>query len=211
MGWFGGTPESGGGFAGGAVQLKGISHSTEAPLNGAFISAQGVEAFYHPGDMLPGGSGRLLDVYPDHVTIERGGGVDELFLQAAGGGAASADTPQDMEAAPIPEDAPKESYDSLEEVITYFQAEPERVLAQAGLHAVGDHEDKGYRFDGNDTRQVFRGVGLQKDDVILAVNDMAIGDVSNDRLRVSELADKKLLQLKVQRGGKIIGLEYRLP
>lgn len=210
LGWFGGAAESGAAFAGGALALKGISQSSEAPLNGAFISAQGVEAFYHPGDMLPGDAGKLLEVFPDHVTIEHGQEISSLFM-GEGEAAQAAATMQDMAAAPIVEDAPKTTYDSLAEVITYFQAEPERVLAQAGLHPVAESQDKGYRFDGNDTQQVFRGVGLQKNDVILAVNDMAIGDTSNDRFRVAELADKKLLTLKVQRGEQIIGLEYRLP
>jgi type II secretory pathway component PulC len=170
-----------------------------------------VEAFYHPGDMLPGGAGTLVEVFADHVSIEQGGEASDVFLGGSSAQSAAAAAPQNEEYAPVPEDKPKTSYASIEELIVYFQAEPQRVLAQAGLHAVEEYEDKGYRFDGNDTQQVFRGFGLQKDDVILAVNDMAIGDVTNDRFRVSELADKKLLQLKVQRGDKIIGLEYRIP
>ncbi|MBY0408367.1 MAG: hypothetical protein K2Q01_11815 [Rickettsiales bacterium] len=202
MPWFGATGDTL--AASGPLELKGISQSDDPSLQGAFIAlAGGVESYYRPGDSLPGGSGTLESVHTDYITYRNGENTHTLAFAGASPAVAplpaEAPPPTAMDrhpASPIP-------------LVAQFQANPEELLAQAGLTAVEQYKDSGYRYSGTDGLKIFSPIDLRKDDIILSVNNQPVGDANNDRLRVADLADSAMLTLKIKRGNDTIDMQYQ--
>lgn len=196
---------------GGGPVLKGVSLSESPALTGAFISVNGAtESYYRPGDILPENAGMLAEVFADHVTLARAGATVPLGFPAAERTEPPPDAAQ-QPAAPV-ELLPQLTPDMpLADIVTLFQAEPAMLLKEAGLEAVEADKDMGYRFTGADRHGTFRNTGLQKDDVIIGVNDTPVGDMHNDRLRAADFASARSLKLSVMRDGRPLAIEYRLP
>lgn len=191
---------------GGELELKGVSKSADPALAGAFIATRGGEdVYYHLGDRLPGNHGTLEEIFSDHVTLRTGSEIRVLNFSDAPPEAAG-------ESEPVVEAAPQEGVKAQTLALAQeFGRDAEGVLKQAGLSAVVKGNPAGYHYNGEDSSGVLAGMGLQKDDVILTVNSLSVGNVAEDAQVLPNFAGMPSLTLRVQRGDKEMVIEYHMP
>ena len=75
-------------------------------------------------------------------------------------------------------------------------------LDSIGVEPVQQGTAKGYRLGALATHPTLRQTGLQAGDVLLSVNDRAGGDISEDRLELSQMVASGSARLEVQRGNR---------
>ncbi|MBM4216704.1 MAG: hypothetical protein FJ178_02465 [Gammaproteobacteria bacterium] len=168
--------------------LVGVLASTDPQGGRAIINeSAGLAQVYAIGATLPGGS-RLAEVYPDRVTLDRGGSLETLPLPRQSGIPSSvifgATTRGDM--------APPSGGsigDDLANAIRW----------QAVMRS---DKPSGVRvYPGSDVQQ-FTNLGLQAGDLILAINDAPLADQANGEQFLKTLAGAPQARLTIERNGR---------
>ena len=137
----------------------------------------------------------LKSVAFDHVTLERGGAAEDLFLDQSGGTGATAPSPAAPGAAPVSAPAVGEGGAVS--------------IAQLRAEVGAIPRIEGGRISGLTLRgqggAAFRAAGLRDGDVVTAIGDRAVsGPADLDRLQ--RAADGGTLALTIERGGQSLPL-----
>jgi len=138
-------------------------------------------------DVVPGV--RLVEVYADHVVIDRGGGVREsLVLPHAGGG-----LPPTAAAGPALADVARQVAAAPEVIGDLMRPMPTYVAGQL----------RGFKlYPGRDRRR-FTQLGLQPGDMVTQVNGVPINDAQHGLEMLQSLGNSTSASVTVERGGVI--------
>jgi general secretion pathway protein C len=135
-------------------------------------------------DIAPGI--RLVEVYPDHVIIDRGGTHESLMLPHTGGGV-------QMSRAPALADVAKQAAAAPEVIGDLMRPMPNYVAGQL----------RGFKlFPGRDRRR-FNDLGLQPGDMVTQVNGVPISDAQHGLEMLQSLGSATSATVTVERGGVI--------
>jgi len=135
-------------------------------------------------DIAPGI--RLLEVYPDHVIIDRGGNHETLMLPHTGGGV-------QMSRGPALADVAKQAAAAPEVIGDLMRPMPNYVAGQL----------RGFKlFPGRDRRR-FTDLGLQPGDMVTQVNGVPISDAQHGLEMLQSLGSATSATVTVERGGII--------
>ena len=104
------------------------------------------------------------------------------------------------------ENSPLPSSTNIRRVVSNFEKSlvenANEALNSIGVEPVQQGTAKGYRLGALATHPTLRQTGLQAGDVLLSVNDRAVGDISEDRLELSQMVASGSARLEVQRGDR---------
>jgi general secretion pathway protein C len=172
-----------------ALSLVGTLAVSDATAGLAIVGPTPTDAhvFATGSDIVPGV--RLVEVYADHVLIDRGGVRESLNLPHAGNGVPGA------AAAPTP---------AIAELARQVAAAPEVIgdLMRPMPNYVGG-QLRGFKlFPGRD-RKKFDQLGLQPGDMITQVNGVPIKDAQHGLDMLQSLGSSTSAQVTVERGGVI--------
>ena len=168
------------------LTLYGISLNEAAGTGSAIIAgADGVQASYGVGDEVAPGV-RLAAVAFDHVTLDRGGMRESLFIDqsdgstgaAAGGSPAAASAPTGGEMSP----------QTLQSGVSFAPRSESGRVTGLTVQPQGDGA-------------VFRAAGLQPGDVIRAINGRPVATAADI---ATQIAPGARLSLEVERGSSIV-------
>jgi general secretion pathway protein C len=173
------------------LTLFGVSLNEAAGTGSAIIAgADGVQASYGVGEEVAPGV-TLAAVAFDHVTLDRGGARESLFIDQSGGAvpAAAPATAPATGTAPVPGgDGGELSPAALQSGVSFTpRTEAGRVT---GLTVAPQGDGA-----------VFRASGLRPGDVIRAINGRAIGSTADI---ANQIAPGARLSLEIERGSSIV-------
>jgi general secretion pathway protein C len=136
-------------------------------------------------DIAPGV--RLLEVYTDHILIDRGGAKETINLPRTGGGIG-----MPVAARPIA-DVARQAAAAPEVIGDLMRPMPNYVAGQL----------RGFKlFPGRDLKR-FRALGLEPGDLITQVNNVPIGDAQHGLEMLQALGTATSASVMVERGGVI--------
>lgn len=172
---------------------------------------------YRVNDRLPGGA-TLVEIHADRVILTRAGKREQLPFHDPSKLISASERevePDDFDEPDISDtddsqllsdveqlDADDEG--SMRRVIATFEEQltndPEGTLSGMGVEPVAQNEARGYKLGALAAHPALRQTGLQAGDVLLSVNNRAVGDVSRDRLEIASVMAQGSARLEVQRG-----------
>lgn len=207
------------------LKLRGIFALDDPKAGHAIIAdAAGAEATYRVGAELPGGA-TVDGVYPDRVTLSRGGVLETLRLpnpeertaaaaprpgNAAnrGLGVAPANAPLPAIAPGGPVVAPNVDWDAA----TQKLGVDARALAQQVqvLPVVENGKFVGVRLSGGREAAALAKLGLKPDDVVTQVNGIPLDSFSRAQTVASSFQNASTVSVTVRRGGRTEELSVSL-
>ncbi len=164
------------------------------------------------GEDLPGGNGKLKEVFPDRIIIDRGGRLETLRIQIL------TDANLQLDGAPATADAAGDGAtldkrkdtrlsQELRQMQQQLQTDP-MSLAEV-IRMEPDFRDgvlTGYRLaPGKDTK-LFARFGLQRNDVLKAVNGVPLSDPGQAMSLLSSLQSAREFSVTVERGGRPVNV-----
>lgn len=172
------------------------------------------------GEALPGGYGTLKQVFADRVVIDRGGRLETLRMEdltaqlgdLSGGAALDAGEPK-TEARVIDKRRDAQVTQSLQEIRGKLQADPTSltdVLSIEPAYDKGTKQLQGYRIGPGKDRKLFGRFGLQRNDLITAINGVTLDDPTRALSLINDLNDAKELTVTLQRGGQPLDIQLSL-
>lgn len=182
------------------VTLSGTLAFADAPQRGlAIVTAAGATHLFRVGD--PVGGGQLLEVYADHIVLDRSGQRVAVYLPkaAAGHGGLYGNDLSGGSDRPPPGPA---LADPPVDVLKARIAKATAPLASL-FHAealLSDDEYRGLVVRPNGNAYLFGGSGLQADDVLMAVNGIALTQ-DNLNLLADEMRTGKPVKVSLMRPG----------
>lgn len=209
------------------LSLTGVLFNAADPTKSVAIIKQGnrqSEKFY-VGDRIAG-IAELTEILADRVIITRNGQREWLafdepvpIFEKTEETSYLIEHPTDAQYITqadvgIPESASKNETETLnqwlkntvEESSKRLESEPDAVLAEWGLIPLSEDEPEGYRMD-----ETMAGrMGLQSDDVIVAVNGTAVGNLSQDLPKIQQYLENETLELTIQRGDDTMKVSIKL-
>lgn len=210
-----------------ATTLKLTLHGTVAGENdkggyALIADANGIEHSYRIGDRIQPGV-TLKAVRADHVILDHNGSNERLDLpresldsahpvrplEQAGGTLTNNPARQRSRASGNPGAtpiyvAPRIAHGRVDwqKMQSQFQRDPAQAIAQLDIQPVIDNgQMRGVRLGGGASNPLLAGSGLRADDVVTAVNGMALDSVARGQQLFSQLRDARQVQLTVLRGG----------
>ena len=186
----------------------------------------GVEASYGVGDDVPGGA-KLQGVYPDHVTLTRGGVAESLSLPPPGSGAPYT-APRNAAAAsraPLPgasATAPRANEPFVNpNIVTNpgswntatSKVDPNVAALAQNVQALPVMENGkfvGVRLAGGKDAALLAKLGLQPDDVVTVVNGIPLDNPARGAEVAASLQNATNASIIVRRNGKPVPLSVSL-
>ena len=190
------------------LRLLGVVAKSDPTAGRALIAAGGgASEGYAPGAALPGGA-TLLEIWPHEVILQRAGQRESLALpENALGMTVPSPAPQSG-ARPIPVASP-------EPVTTPPSAPPaaeagaatplSRVMTWQSVLRAG--QPSGVRIYPGVDAATFEALGLRPGDLVLAVNQAPIADLTGGRDFAALLGSSPILQLGIEREGRVQTLQ----
>jgi general secretion pathway protein C len=193
------------------LTLKGVLAGT--PMAGASaiiaMGKNGPEDIYGIGDRVS--SATVKEIHPDRVIIERSGRYETLRL------------PEEFSSNTLIESAEdngiNQGMDSAStpgEVLANIRQEILQNPTSFGQYAIPipyneNGRLRGYKLQPQGDRALFDQVGLQPDDVIIAINGLELNDPAQGLKALRKLQSAKQIDLKVLRNGTEIPLHFEMP
>ena len=174
---------------------------------------------------LPGGA-VIVEIYADRIVLSRGSEREQLpfnqkqLLRPGTTSRAAMESKTNSIELPTlsnemspgsnnlvtQENSPLPSSTNIRRVVSNFEKNlvenANEALDSIGVEPVQQGTAKGYRLGALATHPTLRQTGLQAGDVLLSVNDRAVGDISEDRLELSQMVASGSARLEVQRGDR---------
>lgn len=217
------------------IDLRGVLAGEDPKRGRAFIADASGERGYNVGQEVA--PGVVLDaVYPDRVALSRGGAIEVLKLRTpAANGAAATPPPHATLAAggvrPPSTSAPTAVIPNDRNVFGQINAanlpmqgvDMERVKQQLGVDpavlanqitpmpVMENGKFVGVRLNGGQQAAALAKLGLQPEDVVTAVNGIAVTDPSRMAAAVSSLSQAARIEVQVRRNGRPQTLVVDIP
>ena len=120
--------------------------------------------------------------------------------------ASSNATRTELAAAEKPATAGRNAQQSVRQVIASYQGrlenDAEGTLAKLGIKPISTEVAGGYRLGGLASHPALKQTGLQPGDILLSVNNRAIGNVAEDRLEFENVLAQGSARLEIKRGSR---------
>ncbi len=194
--------------------LRGILSATPAEMASAIISIGkgGKEDTYSVGDKVS--SATIREIHADRVILSRGGRLETLRM------------PKDFSNQLI-RSAPATSGSRTSESSSIDTSSPGKALADIRKQIIKNPTSfsqfaipqpykengklKGYRLKPKGDRSLFDSVGLQPDDIVIAVNGIELNNPSRGLKAIRKLQNAKQVDIVVLRQGAEVPLHFELP
>ena len=208
------APESGS-----RLKLHGV-YAGDDPAQGRAIIAdeQGQERSYRVDDELPGGA-RLAEIYPDRVVLRTGTGLEALSLPRDTPAAATARRADDK--APLPGGprvqapfvnpgiAPMNT--AVDHAAERLKRDPQQLTRDIQVQPVLENgRFAGIRLSSTKEAALLARAGLQPDDVVTAVNGIALDNAARSAELAQTLQNAERASVTVRRGGRPVTFEVSL-
>ena len=179
--------------------LSGVMATPDPAYGFAFIGESAAMAkFKRIGDPLPGGA-KLHAVYPDRVTLDRGGRLESLLLPRTDLASRLA-APPTQTAAARPQPPPAQFAQNLRRIAeTNPGAFTEIVRPQPVYDGA---TQRGYRVYPGRNRAQFARLGLQPGDLVTAVNGTPLSDPSSSTQIFNTISTTDRVTLTIERNGQ---------
>lgn len=191
----------------------------------ALLGMNGEELLLRRGEPLPGTEATIAAVYRRTVVFERGGRLEAAMLTIAqeatsqlGGQTVQAssarpagDSGQEFDASRLIKQLGPNRFHvekkGLQEVLENLPALLQQMRVVPNQI---DGQDKGFRISRVRAGSVFEGMGMRRDDVIMAINGRAIATPEDAFWLFRYLKDEPYIKLDMERGAQPLTLEYEI-
>ncbi len=203
-----------------ALKLLGVFASDNEKNASAIIGeASGGQSVVFVGEPVPGGYGTLKLVFRDRVVIDRGGRLETLRMEdltaqlgdlsggaegkeAEAGAPRTLDKRKDVQLTQTLNDMRGKLRDNPAALTDVISIEPQYDKASGQL--------QGYRLGPGKDRKLFGRFGLQRNDLVTAINGVTLDDPTRTLSLLDELNNAKELTLDLQRGGQPVTVQLSL-
>ena len=192
------------------LTLEAVFVSSAPAESSAIISQRGRPGkLYSPGDTVPGNA-RLDAVEAERVILRRAGAREALaFKVGYQVKATPAQISEQARVATRPSETARNSEQktALENLSADLAQRPEETLNRLGI---APSASGGYRI-GNESNPYLSQSGLQPGDIVLSINGRPLGDLSVDRLAITNLAKSDSVRVEIMRDGQTLTITSRIP
>jgi type II secretion system protein C len=192
------------------LRLLGVVAKSDPTAGRALIAAGGgASEVYASGAALPGGA-TLLEIWPSEVILQRAGQRESLALpeNALGMNAVPSPAPQNG-ARPIPAVTPERTTAPSSAIPAAAEASAptplSRVMTWQSVLRAG--QPSGVRIYPGVDAATFDALGLRPGDLVLAINQAPIADLTGGRDFAALLGSSPILQLGIEREGRVQTLQ----
>lgn len=203
-----------------SLKLLGVYAAENEQKASAIVEeTTGAQSVVFVGEPLPGGYGSLKQVFADRIIIDRGGRLETLRMEDLTGQLGDLSGPKEEEPVgkaeirSIDKRRDAQVAQSLNDVRSKLQTDPASlrdVLSIEPSYDKGSGQLLGYRLGPGKDRKLFGRVGLQRNDLVTAINGVALDDPTRAMALLNDLNSAKELTLTLQRGGQQIDLQLPL-
>lgn len=196
-----------------ALTLRGVWAFPEGDKRAsAIIEASGEQNVYFVGERLPGGANASLkQVLPDRVILDRGGRLETLYLVQDGDASSISLVPES--AGPAPKNAVDKTGDkalqrSLRDMREKLRSNPLSLMKLISAQPAKDESGQiiGFRVSPGADPALFGRAGLQKNDIITAVNGVSLADPTQLPMLMEQVKNAENLNIRVRRGNDEVAL-----
>ena len=192
------------------LTLEAVFVSSTPDQSSAIIAQRGKPGKpYATGDMLPGNA-RLSEVEAAQVILERAGVREALAFKSTFEAKANQSV-QPRLRAPTVSNQPtlqKSKEPLLQQLNAELAQDPGRALERLG---VSQNKGGGYRVSSTANHPFLAQSGLQPGDVVLSINGRPLGDISIDRMALTNLASSGSVSVELLRNGQTLTITTRIP
>ncbi len=190
------------------LTLRGVLATGGEDALAIIASGAANERFYHLGDAIPGGA-TLKAVYPDRVLLERNSNMETLPLpksQDAGVEFSRSPPTSDVSLSGTPEVAQK-----LSQFRKQVLMHPEKLgkMIQA-KPLIQNGQFKGYQLLPRGNSELFKNVGLQSGDIVIAVNGVSIDRPEKGLNALQKLVNASEVTVTLLREGSEVTIHHDL-
>ena len=193
------------------LDLRAVFVSKDPSQSTAIIAERNNSGrLYSPGDMPPGGA-KLASIEATRVILSRAGAQEELAFKsdfkAKRSIQAATIVPQQVaQTSPAPPGNPQSN--ALQQISAQLAQDPEETLEKMGVSQLSEG---GYRIASTANQPFLAQSGLQPGDVVLSINGRPLGDISVDRLALTNLANAGSVSFELLRNGQTLTIKTRIP
>ena len=196
------------------LELQGVFVAQKIAEESAAIVAQKGKPGkrFKIGDKIPGNA-VLVAVFADHIILRRAGSREKLTFPN-NDDQFRVDPDQPARVTPnVPRSnrrsranrVPKRSKSAREFVTTHqagMEADPKKALNELGITPVSTDSPAVYQLGNLAQSPYLSQTGLQPVDVVLSVNNRAVGDMQQDKLEIANILAQGSARLEIQRGSR---------
>lgn len=202
-----------------SLKLLGVyAADNELKASAIVEETTGAQSVVFVNEALPGGYGTLKQVFADRIVIDRGGRLEtlrmeDLTAQLGNLAGPSEDTGGKPEIRALDKRRDAQVTQSLREVRSKLQTNPSTltdVLSVEPSYDKGSGQLLGYKVGPGKDRKLFGRVGLQRNDLVTAINGVALDDPTRALSLLNDLNDAKELTVTLQRGGQPVEIQFSL-
>ncbi len=200
-----------------ALKLVGVYGASDESKASAIVEQPGGQQdVVFVGGTMPGNNGTLKQVFGDRIVFDRGGRLETLRMEDATAQLAhQLQTSSDnLVATSATVDHRKDAQLAarLAELRQQFQNDPASIADLITIEPVstGDGGLRGYRVTPGKDRKLFARAGLQRNDLLRAVNGVSLDDPKQALGLMNELQNANEISLTIDRGGQIMTVQLPL-
>ncbi|NQD35660.1 type II secretion system protein GspC [Permianibacter sp. IMCC34836] len=203
-----------------SLKLLGVyAADNELKASAIIEETSGAQSVVFVNEPLPGGYGTLKQVFYDRIVMDRGGRLETLRMEDLTGqlgdlsGGQPADLPGKAEARTLDKRRDAQLTQSLQDMRTRLQTNPASltdVLSIEPSYEKGSGQLLGYRLGPGKDRKLFGRFGLQRNDLVTAINGVTLDDPTRALALFNDLNDAKELSITLQRGGQPVTIQLSL-
>lgn len=172
------------------INVTGIVASS-TPADSIAIIAKGNKQFsFGIGDKIPEYDARIAAIFTDHIVINYQGRNESLLL----------DSGEDT----VIKDHGDKNQSVSEQVAASFARQPQDIFNILSISPVMiNNKLNGYRLNPGANSQLFQRVGLQKNDLAVALNGLDLRDTEQAQQIIEQLSELKEIKITVDRNGQL--------
>lgn len=199
------------------LKLTGVVASDHARRGGAIIENNGKQGTYSMGDQIEGTSATLRTIFNDRVIIANQGKEETLMLDGEVFSPNRSATPSAKAAPqrPVSQPSAKEKAEAAAQ-LRELRSDPGAAMKKLDDYlrvspVRGDEGLQGWRLNPGREPKTFTAIGLQPNDLAIAMNGMDLTDATQAMAAISQLAELDSLSLTVLREGQRYEINFSLP
>lgn len=200
-----------------ALKLVGVYGASDESKASAIVEQPGGQQdLVQVGDAMPGNNGTLKQVFGDRIVFDRGGRLETLRMEDATAQLANQiqTSNANIVATGATVDHRKDAQLAarLSEVRQKFHNDPSSIADLISIEPVstGGGGLRGYRVGPGKDRKLFARAGLQRNDLLRAVNGISLDDPQQAMGLMNELQNANEISLTIDRGGQILTVQLPL-
>ncbi len=193
------------------LKLTGVVASDYVRRGGAIIENNGKQGTYSMGDQIEGTSATLRTIFNDRVIIMNQGQEETLMLDGEEFRPGASSMPQRPQSQPSAEEQ-AEAAQRLREL----RSDPMAAMNSIGDYlrvspVRGENGLQGWRLNPGRDPRTFAIIGLQPNDLAIAMNGMDLTDSAQAMAAINQLPELDSLALTVLREGQRYEINFALP